>query len=222
MKTPYQLMPALTPDEYKALKADIALRGVQVPIEYDEKGQILDGHHRLRICSELGIKHWPRIVRSGFTEPEKRQHVRRLNLDRRHLNTAQRRELIEQELLESPEKSDRSVAVALGVSHKTVGTVRGRIEASGTALLVERRVGRDGKRRLVKSVVSGLHKPSRKSAQDFSVPGGDIRRWSVPQVRRFSRILSSVMKHCGAAEDAQSIRDLISDAQLKRIFSEAN
>ncbi len=33
--------------------ADIAARGVQVPVEYDEHGNILDGHHRVCACQEL-------------------------------------------------------------------------------------------------------------------------------------------------------------------------
>lgn len=41
----YQLLPDLTEEEYEALKADIAERGVMVPIELDEQGNVLDGHH---------------------------------------------------------------------------------------------------------------------------------------------------------------------------------
>ena len=39
----YQIMPALTPEEYAELKADIEARGAMVPIEYDELGNVLDG-----------------------------------------------------------------------------------------------------------------------------------------------------------------------------------
>jgi hypothetical protein len=60
---PYQVMPPLSPDEYAALKVDIALRGVQVPVEYDERDNELDGHHRIQICGELGITQWPRLIR---------------------------------------------------------------------------------------------------------------------------------------------------------------
>lgn len=86
----YQLLPALTDEEYEALKADIALRGVMVPVEYDEAGAILDGHHRVRACEELGVKDWPRIVREGMSEEEKQRHVIALNVARRHLNESQR------------------------------------------------------------------------------------------------------------------------------------
>lgn len=40
----YQVMPALAESDFVALKADIAGRGVLVPVEYDEDGNILDGH----------------------------------------------------------------------------------------------------------------------------------------------------------------------------------
>ena len=32
----YQVLPELSAEEYEALKVDIAQRGVQVPVEYDE------------------------------------------------------------------------------------------------------------------------------------------------------------------------------------------
>ncbi len=90
----YQLMPDLQQEEYEALKADIAERGVMVPLEYDEQGNLLDGHHRLRACQELGVTSWPRMVRAGLSEDEKQEHVLALNLDRRHLDREQRRELV--------------------------------------------------------------------------------------------------------------------------------
>ncbi|GIV51804.1 MAG: hypothetical protein KatS3mg038_2325 [Candidatus Kapaibacterium sp.] len=95
--TPYEdLLPHLSEEEFEALKADIAQRGVQVPVEYDEHGNILDGHHRVRACHELGIKDWPRIVRVGLSEEEKIEHALALNLVRRHLTREQRQELVSQ------------------------------------------------------------------------------------------------------------------------------
>jgi hypothetical protein len=88
---PYQVLPPLSPEEYAALKADIAARGVFVPVEYDEDDHILDGFHRVQICQELGITTWPRVTRTGLTEEEKRAHAWRLNLARRHLSRAQKR-----------------------------------------------------------------------------------------------------------------------------------
>jgi ParB-like chromosome segregation protein Spo0J len=40
----YQLLPELPPEQFEALKADIAKRGVVVPVMLDEYGAIIDGH----------------------------------------------------------------------------------------------------------------------------------------------------------------------------------
>lgn len=54
----FQLLPALTEDEYEGLKGDIAERGVQVPVIVDEHGAVIDGHHRIRACQEqIGRAH---------------------------------------------------------------------------------------------------------------------------------------------------------------------
>ena len=87
-----------------------------VPIEYDEHGNVLDGHHRLKICVELGIKDFPTVYRPGLSEADKRIHARMLNMARRHLTQEQRRGLIREQLTETPEKSDRQIAAGLGVS----------------------------------------------------------------------------------------------------------
>lgn len=85
MLGPYQILPPLTADEYAALKADIACRGVLVPIELDELGNVLDGHHRQRAARELGLAEVPTLVRTGLSEEAKREHALRLNLLRRRL-----------------------------------------------------------------------------------------------------------------------------------------
>lgn len=86
----YQVMPDLSDAEYAELKADIAERGVMVAIEYDDEGAILDGHHRVRICRELGLTEWPRVVRSGLTAEGKLIHAYSLNVRRRQLTASQR------------------------------------------------------------------------------------------------------------------------------------
>lgn len=151
--SPYQVMPPLTSDEFEALKKDIATRGVQVPVEYDEMGNILDGHHRVQACHELGVTHWPRLVRHGMTEDEKRRHARRLNLDRRHLNQEQRRDLIAAELRQMPAASDRAIASGLGVDHKTVGSVRDKLESTGEIPQLKEREGRDNRTRRITQFV---------------------------------------------------------------------
>ncbi|MDO8673071.1 MAG: MT-A70 family methyltransferase [Dehalococcoidia bacterium] len=114
----YQLLPDLSEEEYEALRADIAARGVMVPVEYDEQGNVLDGHHRVRVCGELGITDWPKVVRLGMSEDQKREHVLALNLDRRHLTREQRAELVGR--LRSEGWSTRRIADRLHVDDKTV------------------------------------------------------------------------------------------------------
>lgn len=142
----YQLFPALTDEEYAALKADIAKRGVLVPIELDEAGNVLDGHHRIKAWTELkaeGVKvgSYPRVVRAGMTEEQKRNHVRALNILRRHLNRDQRDRVIADMLKDG--MSTRQVAEVVGVSDATVS------RAGATYVAPEDRPakvnGRDGK-----------------------------------------------------------------------------
>lgn len=134
----FQLLPPLTDDEYEALKADIAERGVLVPIELDDEGNILDGHHRRQIAEELGLD-CPTIIRKGLSEGEKRSHARALNLHRRHLNRAQKRTLIAEELSENPTESNVIIATRLGCSDVTVGKIRKELGLTGEI------VGQDGK-----------------------------------------------------------------------------
>ncbi len=136
---PYQLFPDLSPDEYEALKNDIRDRGVQVPVEYDDEGNLLDGHHRVRACLELGIKEWPRIVRVGMTEAEKRNHIRALNILRRNLTPEQRNAQIV--AMRQDGMSYRAIGDALGVSD---GTVRN-VAAQNCAPQPETVTGKDGK-----------------------------------------------------------------------------
>lgn len=143
----YQIMPELARAEYEELKSDIRLRGVMVPIEHDEHGNILDGHHRLKICEELGIQDYPTVIRAGMTESEKRFHARKLNMARRHLTQEQRREMIRDTLAETPEKSDRQIAEGLGVSNSTVSLARKELEDEGQLCESHTSIGADGKER---------------------------------------------------------------------------
>lgn len=144
---PYQVMPPLSPEDYAALEADIIARGVLVPVEYDESGNILDGHNRVAICENLGLVDWPRFVRKGLSEEEKRGHARALNLSRRHLTTAQKREIIEAQIKETPSISSRAIAARFGVHHSTVSSARARLEGTGEISQLDKTEGRDGKMR---------------------------------------------------------------------------
>ena len=143
----YQVMPELSADEYSELKADIKERGVMVPIEFDEFGNTLDGHHRLKICEELGITDYPTVIRARMTEEQKRTHARKLNMARRQLSQEQRRDLIREQLKETPEKSDRQIAAALGVSNSTVSSQRKEMVANHQLCESHSSIGADGRER---------------------------------------------------------------------------
>jgi hypothetical protein len=81
---PYQVLADLDHAAASALRDDIAKHGVLVPIEVDEDGNVLDGHHRRRFAVELGLA-CPEMVRLGMSETEKVEHALKMNLLRRHL-----------------------------------------------------------------------------------------------------------------------------------------
>lgn len=139
----YQLLLALPDEDYQALKADIRKSGVLVPLEYDEHGNVLDGHHRLRAWQELraeGIRvpDYDRLVRKGLSESEKCNHVRALNLLRRHLTKEQLRE--QWAAMIDDGATPEQVAENSGVSHMTV---RRALDPAFT--FVKAHVGKDGK-----------------------------------------------------------------------------
>jgi phage N-6-adenine-methyltransferase len=134
----YQLFPNLTADEMEALTADIKDRGVMVPVEVDEAGEVLDGHHRAMIADSLGLP-YPTIVRDGWDELQKLTHVIALNAHRRHLTGDQRAEVVAR--LRKEGKSLRAIA---GVVRVDVATVHR--DLSGVADATPERVnGSDGK-----------------------------------------------------------------------------
>lgn len=141
----YQLFPRLSDEDFAQLEASILASGVKVAVEYDEDGNILDGHHRVEICEKHGIADWPRVVRPGLSEAEKRGHVRELNFARRHLTTFQKREFIEAHIIEMTRLSSRAIGARLGVDHQTILYARRRLEAKGAIKVPDVILGRDGR-----------------------------------------------------------------------------
>ena len=80
--------------EYDALKNSIKEDGLHYPLIVNPKGEILDGHHRYKICKELGIipqiKHEIKYFNDSI---EEKKFVIDINLKRRHLNDFQKAEL---------------------------------------------------------------------------------------------------------------------------------
>jgi ParB-like chromosome segregation protein Spo0J len=195
----YQMLPELPPEQFAALRADIAERGVVVPVVVDEFGAILDGHNRVRACRELGINDYPVEVRAGLSEEEKRVFARRLNVLRRHLSRDQVRELIGDQLRETPEWSNNRIAAALGVDDKTVAGVRTDLAATSEIPKLDRLVGADGKAR-----------PTRQ-------PGGRRRRqsedaWDDPVKRAKFETVVELIKEGVVDPNSEKVQKLLREA----------
>jgi N6-adenosine-specific RNA methylase IME4/ParB-like chromosome segregation protein Spo0J len=171
-KSNFQVMPPLSESDYKALKEDIAERGVMIPIEYDEDGNVLDGHHRIKICGELGIEDWPRFIRKGLSDSEKKIHAQQLNLARRQLTRQQREELWAD--MRRNGMSYRQIADVDGTVNAT--TIMRATVANATVEQPEMVKGKDGKSR----------KPMRTTFLD-STPGGEKEALDVAKSIRANR-----------------------------------
>jgi ParB-like chromosome segregation protein Spo0J len=129
VETKYCLLPPLHSETYAGLKANIAVNGIQVPVVKDEKGYILDGFARSKIAKELGYE-CPSVSVTGLSEQEKRSQVRALNLARRHLDYAAKRQIIADDLKENPGRSNIWIAKSLGVDDKTVASMRREMQST--------------------------------------------------------------------------------------------
>jgi hypothetical protein len=86
-------------------------------------------------------------VRLGLTDVEKRSFARRSNALRRHLTRKQLRELVADQLRETPERANNWIANDLGVDGKTVASIRARLERTSEIPKLTKFVGADGKER---------------------------------------------------------------------------
>jgi ParB-like chromosome segregation protein Spo0J len=87
-----KLMPNMSDEEFGELKESIQSEGQHYPIVANENLEVLDGHHRLRACLEIGIE--PDFeVRKFEDKLLEKKFVIEANLRRRHLNNFQLVEL---------------------------------------------------------------------------------------------------------------------------------
>ena len=120
----WQLLPDLTEEEFRALKADIAAQGILVALVIDEDtGEVIEGHHRLKAWTELraeGVKvpDYPKQVVRFANDDDRVAFVLAANLFRRHLTREQRAEVVAR--LRAEGWSLRRIGETVGVSHPTV------------------------------------------------------------------------------------------------------
>lgn len=110
------LLPPLGKDDYERLKASIAEDGQQIPILIDADGQVIDGAHRLKICTELEIEPWIE-QRDDLDE----DMIISLNLARRQMSLAQKKELIR--VLRTRGKTQEEVAKLVGISRSRLSEI---------------------------------------------------------------------------------------------------
>ena len=209
-------MPALSHEEFEALKLDIRLRGVLVPLEFDNDGHLLDGHHRWRAIQELlaaGIKvDYTSIIRAGLSEDEKRAHVRSLNLNRRHLTQAQRREVMADQLRDTPQTSDRQIAHKLGVSDKSVAATRRRLESIAEIPRCSERQCADGRK--YPSVIAKNQKETQRALTALNGLNANVLAGHPIDVR----LLERTRRETDSAEKAKGVAHeptLIGQAEIR-------
>lgn len=136
----FQLFPSLDPAIEAALRESIRRFGVLVPVVYDQHDRLLDGHNRQRIAAELEVD-CPFHVIHVADDAQAEEIVRTINLDRRHLDPGQRREIVA--ALRADGHSLRAIAGAVGTSQTQVARD---LQASGVTEVTPSEVhGKDGK-----------------------------------------------------------------------------
>lgn len=141
-------LPGLDPDEFQALKEDVAEAGVLTPLLIVRTGarfSVVDGHHRLQVAKELGLECVPVHVLEGLDEDAQLERGLLANTARRNLSREQKRQVVSQVLQRSPAWSDRRIARLAGASPSTVAVVRKRLEERGALSKLDNRRTSDGR-----------------------------------------------------------------------------
>jgi ParB-like chromosome segregation protein Spo0J len=87
-----KMLPMMSQEEFEQLKESIRAEGQHYPIIVSEDLEVLDGHHRFKVCLELGID--PDFEVKHFENKLlEKKFVIEANLRRRHLNNFQLVEL---------------------------------------------------------------------------------------------------------------------------------
>jgi FixJ family two-component response regulator len=137
-------LPELNHDDYEGLVASIRELGQLYPILVDQDGKDLDGGHRRRACQEVGVR--PTTKKLVVRDSEHRKAIElAANISRRHLTQADRRRIVADELVRTPDASDRSVASRVGVSPSTVARIRTDLEEQGRVSRLDTRTDSAGR-----------------------------------------------------------------------------
>jgi ParB-like chromosome segregation protein Spo0J len=112
-------LPALDSATDAARRSSIAHFGVLVPVLVDQNGELVDGHHRQAIATELGIDCPVHVVELPDGTEERARAIIEINDARRQRLSPDERRTVVLALREQGH-SQRAIAAAVGVSKKTV------------------------------------------------------------------------------------------------------
>lgn len=246
----YQVMPELPPETEAALRCSIQTYGVVVPIVVDNEGNIIDGHHRLRLALELEMPFALTVVvpvpsmintvaedsdadarreaahakarkvpplfpladdvTTTYVEvPEGTDPVdvaKTLNLDRRHLDSGQRQQVVA--ALREQGYSLRAIAGAVGASKSQVGNDIKQLSTSGQLKSPKRIEGRDGKSRsATRSSPVVRIPPQLPSESTIAALGAGTEVSILTEDPTWSKIPSEATHYCPACERFLIVED---------------
>jgi hypothetical protein len=149
------IFPLMEGEEFDELVADIKANGLHDPIVMYE-GKILDGRNRYRAAIKAGVDPFP-LMKNGkrygglnYVGDDPAGFVISRNIHRRHLTAEQKRDVIAKLIAAAPEKSNRQVAKAAGVSHPHVAKVRAEMEEAGDVETVSTSIDTRGRKQPAK------------------------------------------------------------------------
>jgi hypothetical protein len=149
-----ELFPRMTPDELRALGDDIKKNGLHVPValwrghaeDGDTKMYVIDGVNRLDAMETVGIAF---DDMKGFQtmkpETDPYAFAISMNIERRHLNAEQKRDLIAKVIKAKPDTSNNAIAKQVKADDKTVASVRREMEARSEIPNVSTRTDSSGR-----------------------------------------------------------------------------
>ena len=156
--TRYQVMPSLQPEEYESLKKQILdWGGVRDALIYDQDGNLVDGHHRERAYKELikeghvipepptvVLDHAPGLPEDLDDGAAMRTVARSTNMGTRNLKSVEKRDLVKDQLKDTPHLSAPWIARILGVGQTLVKSVRTDLESAGKIDYQQKLLREDG------------------------------------------------------------------------------
>ena len=190
------ILPAMSADDFKRLKGSIATRGFlkENPIVLYE-GRILDGQHRYRACSELGIE--PLFRDFVGSEPQALALVLANNTDRRHLTKAQIAQTIVNSESLKPAAARATTAQIAEMTGCTADTVRQaiRLRDEDSALATAVATGKEpatraaravglASKKLVGARVVGVNVPVKLYNQIVDVAAADNGKTAIEWIKK--------------------------------------